>query len=63
MTENIHNKVANNDWETAGSNTSRSISRHGRHGLTSGAKKLKRYYNRVGKRTETRIHFNDFNEN
>lgn len=58
MTGNIHNKVANNDWETAGSNTSRSISRHG---LTSGARKLKRYYNRVGKRTEARIHFNDQN--
>jgi len=49
-------KIANRKWEEAGSATSCSISKHG---LGKAARRVKKYYNRLGKRGAAKIAFAD----
>ena len=46
---NSWKKIANRRWELGGSLTSRSVSRHG---LGKVAIRIKKYYNRLGKRRD-----------
>lgn len=49
---NRHKRIANDCWETAGAYTTRSYSRHG---LSKGAVRAKKYYNRIGKRADAKF--------
>ncbi len=51
-----HKKIANAHYEDAGSNTTRSCSRHG---LSKGAVKMKKIVNRRAKRVEARFDIAD----
>jgi hypothetical protein len=49
---NRHKHIANDGWEIAGTNTTRSYSRHG---LSKAAVRVKKYYNRIGKRADEKF--------
>lgn len=51
-----YKKIANSNYDEIGSNTTRSTSRHG---LSPCLRREKRRRNRVAKREEERIHFED----
>lgn len=53
---NLYRKIANVNHEEIGALTSRHVSRHG---LSKGARNLKKLVNRAAKRLEARIAFRD----
>lgn len=51
---NLHKHIANESWEEAGALTSRCVNKSG---LSAGAKRMKKYYNRIGKRGDAKFAF------